>query len=418
ARFELGFQRQRHVHRHLVTVEVGVERRADERMQLDRLAFDEHGLERLDAEAVQRGLAVQENRMLADDFLEDVPDFRAFALDQALRGLDGRRVATDLQLLEDERLEELERHLLGQAALVQAQRRTDDDDRTAGVVDALAQQVLAEAALLALDHVGERLERALVGAGDRAAAAAVVEQCVDGLLQHALLIAHNDVRSVELQQAAQTVVAVDDAAVQVVEVRRREAAAIQRHQRTQVRRQHRQHGHDHPLGLVARLDEALDQLEALGQALELRLRRRARHFLAHLAELGGEIDALQQLEHGLGAHARVEFVAVLLDGLEVHLVCEQLATLQRRHAWIDDHEGLEVQHALDLAQRHVEHEADARGQRLQEPDVRGRARELDVAHALTAHLGLRDFHAALLADHAAVLQALVLAAQALVVLHG
>jgi hypothetical protein len=39
-----------------------------------------------------------------------------------------------------------------------------------------------------------------------------------------------------------------------------------------------------------------------------------------------------------------------------------------------------------------------------------------VAHPLAAHLGQGHFHAALLADHAAVLQALVLAAQALVVL--
>jgi len=39
-----------------------------------------------------------------------------------------------------------------------------------------------------------------------------------------------------------------------------------------------------------------------------------------------------------------------------------------------------------------------------------------VTHALTAHLGLRDFNAALLADHAAVLKAFVLAAQAFVVL--
>src|SRR5688572_22891896 len=186
---------------------------------------------------MQRRRAVQQNRMFADDFFEDVPDFRTFTLDQALGGLDGRRVATDLQLLEDEGLEQLERHLLRQAALVQAQGRAYDNDRTAGVVDALAQQVLAEAALLALDHVRERLERALVGAGDRAAAAAVVEQRVDGFLQHALLVAHDDVRSVELQQAAQTVVAVDDAAIQVVEIGGREAAAIQRHQRTQVRRQ-------------------------------------------------------------------------------------------------------------------------------------------------------------------------------------
>ena len=192
--------RQRHVHRHLVAVEVGVERGADQRMQLDRLALDQHRLERLDAEAVQRRRAVQQHRMLADHLFEDVPDLRSLALDHALGGLDGRGLAAQLQLVEDERLEQLERHLLRQAALVQPQRRADDDDRTARVVDALAEQVLAEAALLALDHVGQRLQRALVGAGDRAAAAAVVEQRVDRFLQHALFVAHDDVRRVQLEQ--------------------------------------------------------------------------------------------------------------------------------------------------------------------------------------------------------------------------
>src|SRR5687768_3025342 len=42
--------------------------------------------------------------------------------------------------------------------------------------------------------------------------------------------------------------------------------------------------------------------------------------------------------------------------------------------------------------------------------------ELDMAHALAADLGQRHFDAALLADHATVLEALVLAAKALVVL--
>src|SRR3546814_16472693 len=60
--------------------------------------------------------------------------------------------------------------------------------------------------------------------------------------------------------------------------------------------------------------------------------------------------------------------------------------------------------------------ADARGQRLEEPDVRDRAGQVDVAHALAAHLGQGDLGAALFAHHAAVLHALVLAAQALVVL--
>ena len=88
ARFELRFDGQRHVDGHLVAVEVGVERRTDERMELDGLAFDQHRLESLDAEAVQGRCAVQEHRMLADHLLEDVPHLRAFALDEALGRLD------------------------------------------------------------------------------------------------------------------------------------------------------------------------------------------------------------------------------------------------------------------------------------------------------------------------------------------
>jgi hypothetical protein len=149
--------------------------------------------------------------------------------------------------------------------------RADDDDRAAGVVDALAEEVLAEAALLALEHVAERLQRALVGAGDGLAAAAVVEERVDGLLQHPLLVADDDLRGVELLQALEAVVAVDDAAVEVVEVGGREAAAVERDERAEVGRDHRDHLQHHPLGAVARLAEGLHDLQALGDLLPLGL---------------------------------------------------------------------------------------------------------------------------------------------------
>src|SRR4030095_15934968 len=64
-----------------------------------------------------------------------------------------------------------------------------------------------------------------------------------------------------------------------------------------------------------------------------------------------------------------------------------------------------------------EHVADARRQALQKPDVSDRSGQVDVAHALAAHLGLDHLDAALLAHDATVLHALVLAAVALVVLH-
>src|SRR5262249_47853295 len=69
-----------------------------------------------------------------------------------------------------------------------------------------------------------------------------------------------------------------------------------------------------------------------------------------------------------------------------------------------------------LPSRHVEQQPDARGQRLEEPDVGDRRRQLDVAHALAPHARERHLDRALLADDALVLHALVLAAQALVVL--
>ena len=121
ARFQLRLDGQRHVHGHLVAVEVGVERGADQRMQLDGLAFDQHGLESLNAEAMQGRRAIQQHRMFADHFFEDVPHFRSFALHQALRRLDGRGFAAQLQLGENERLEQLQRHFLRQSALMQAQ---------------------------------------------------------------------------------------------------------------------------------------------------------------------------------------------------------------------------------------------------------------------------------------------------------
>src|SRR5204863_7777560 len=81
----------------------------------------------------------------------------------------------------------------------------------------------------------------------------------------------------------------------------------------------------------------------------------------------------------------------------------------------DDRRG-EVQDLLELLGRHVEQVADARRDALEEPDVAHGCGEVDVAHALAAHLGPRDLDAAALADDALVADALVLAAVALPVL--
>jgi hypothetical protein len=417
ARFELRFQRQWHVHRHLVAVEVGVERRADQRMQLDRLALDQHRLERLDAQAVQGRRAIEQHRMLANDFVEDIPDLGLLLLNELFGLLHRGRQALGVEPRIDERLEQLERHLLRQAALMQLEFRADHDHRAAGIVDALAEQILPEAALLAFEHIGERLQRPLVGAGDDAATAAVVEQRVDRLLQHPLLVADDDVGRAQLDQPLQAIVAVDDAAIEIVEVGRGETAAVERHQRTQVRRNHRHMGQDHPFRLVAGLDERLDQLEPLGELLRLELGGRFDDLLAQVDRHLLEVEGFEHFADRFGADHGGEAVgAVSVLGLDVIVLGQELTVLERGETRLQHHVVLEIEDALEVLQRHVEQQADARRQRLQEPDVRHGSCKLDMAHALAPHPAERDFDRALLADDALVLHALVLAAQALVVL--
>ena len=142
---------------HLVTIEVGVKCRADQWVKLDRLAFNQDRFERLNAQTVQRRCAVQQHRMLADNLVEDVPNFLALLFNPLLGLLQSHRKTLCIQTRVDEWLEQFERHFLWQAALMQFQFGTGHDDRTARIIDALAQKVLAEAALLALEHVGQRL---------------------------------------------------------------------------------------------------------------------------------------------------------------------------------------------------------------------------------------------------------------------
>ena len=214
--FDLGFDRQRQVDRHLVAVEVGVEALTDQRVNLDRVPFHQDRLERLNPDAVQRRCPVQQHGVILDHLVQDVPDLFVLALQHALGRLDRVGVAEFLQPANHERLEQFQSDLLRQAALIQRHFGTDDDHRTSRVVDALTEQVFTETALLALDHVGQRLQRTVRGTEHRTLAAVVVEQSVDRLLQHPLFVANDDFRRVEVDQLLQPVVAVDDATIQVV----------------------------------------------------------------------------------------------------------------------------------------------------------------------------------------------------------
>src|ERR1700678_530218 len=102
--------------------------------------------------------------MILNDFFENVPNNGLLLLHHFLGLLNGSDVTGLFEPVINKWLEQLQRHLLGQSTLVQLELWADHDDGTSGVIHALAEQVLTEASLLALERVGERLQRTIVSA--------------------------------------------------------------------------------------------------------------------------------------------------------------------------------------------------------------------------------------------------------------
>ena len=80
---------------------------------------------------------------------------------------------------------------------------------------------------------------------DGAPSPAVVDKGVHRLLEHPLFVADDNLGGFQGSQPLQTVVSVDNPAVQVVEVAGCEAAAVQLDHGPQFRRQYGKYGHDH-----------------------------------------------------------------------------------------------------------------------------------------------------------------------------
>ena len=245
----------------------------------------------------------------------------------------------------------------------------------------------------------------------------IVEQRINGFLQHAFFVAHDDVRRTQLNQALQAVIPVDHTAIQIVQIRCCETAAIERNQRTQLRWDDRDHIEDHPFRTRAGFDERLDDFQALHILLALGLGVRLLEVNAQPCALALKIDRHQHILEGLGADLGGEgLVAEFFLFFEIVLFRQERVLLQIGQTGFRDDVILKVEHPLEITQRVVEQHADPARQRLQEPDMRNRRRQFDMAHPLAANRLKRDFNTALLADNAAILHALVLAAQTLVIL--
>ena len=141
------------MHRHLVAVEIRIERRTDQGMQLNGFTLDENRLEGLDPQAVQGGRPVEHHRVFLDHLVKGIPYFGNLALHHLLGAFDGGYQPLLLQPIVDEGLKKLQGHFLRQAALVQAQVRADRNNGTPRVIHPLTEEVLPKPPLLAFQGV-------------------------------------------------------------------------------------------------------------------------------------------------------------------------------------------------------------------------------------------------------------------------
>ncbi len=188
-------------------------------------------------------------------------------------------------------------------------------------------------------------------------------------MEHPLFIADDDIGSPKLHEALQPVIPVNDPSVEVVEIRGRKAAPVQRNQRSQLRWQDGNHLKDHPFWLVPRRQEGVHDPEAFYNFLPRLLRGLLLHlgpqFLGHLSD----VHPLEDGSNGLGPNLGLETIPVLFLELPIALLRQELLRLERSVPGIDDDIFFEVQDPLQVPEGHVEEIADPGWNRFEEPDV-------------------------------------------------
>src|SRR5690606_24641047 len=152
----------------------------------------------------------------------------------------------------------------------------------------------------------------------------------------------------------------------------------------------------------------LDDLQALCELLGLKFRGGLSNFHAQVGRDLLQLEREQQVTDSLSANLGGEGIGtILVLGIQELLFGQKLALGERGQACIENDVVLEVEDAFDILERHVEQQHDTARQRLQEPDVGNRSCQLDVTHALATNAAQGNFNAALLADDALELHALV-----------
>src|SRR5258708_31793036 len=95
---------------HLIAVEISIESSANQGMNAQGLAFDEHGFKSLDPLAMKRGGPIQQNGVFLDNLFKDLPDLWPHPFHHFFSAFDGMDVTSFLKFFNDEGLKKFQSH--------------------------------------------------------------------------------------------------------------------------------------------------------------------------------------------------------------------------------------------------------------------------------------------------------------------
>ncbi len=243
---------------------------------------------------------------------------------------------------------------------------------------------------------------------------AIVQECVNRFLEHAFLIAHDDLGRAQVDQLLQTVVAIDNTTVKIVQVGGGETPALKRDQGAQIRRNDRQDIEHHPLGQISRDLEVFDDLEGLGDLLEIGAGRI--RLLQGLAQVLGKlvhVKFAQQVPDRLGADLGLEIPPEFGDRVLIFLLGQKVVLLERCRAGVQDHVLFVINDLLKVPEADLQQCRQSARDCFIEPDMRNRTSQVNMPHALATHGRARHQDAAAVARDPLELDPFIFAAIAL-----
>ena len=416
ASFCLCLYRKRYVNSHLVAVEVGVECSTCKWVQFDSTAFDKYWFKCLDGKSVQCWRTVEHYWVVFDYVFKDIPNFCISAFNAFLCRFNVVALTNFHKLFHYKWFEQFQSHFLWNTALVQFEFWTYYDNGTAGVVNTLTKKVLTETTLLTTEQTRQGLEFAVTSTCLWALGTRVVQQAINSILKHTFFVVDQDFWSVDFDKSLQTIVTVDNSAVQIVEVACCISTTIKWYHCTEFWWKNRQNCQNHPFGAVATLTEGFNNVQTLDSANFLCA---CACFCKDIAEIfcfRFQIDVLQKFTNGFGTCASTEVLCcVFACGslcFAVFVHGQNLLVLHTTLHWIDNYVTLEVNELFQYFWRHIEDKAHTRWSTSKVPNVGYRSSKFDVTHTFTTNLCFCNFYATLFANNTLVADAFVLTAVA------